>query len=1131
MKKLLFLLLTACTMIPVAAAWKAQNAGMSEDGGVVTVKSAAHNGGVADVFKVEPRRRYVISGEVRGEGKIQMAVFGSPAATLSPVAVLEKDQWQKLELGYFSPGEQISLKIYSLEPSPAEFQVRNFTVAAQEKLKLEDREIPRLDYEARNYPGNGRPVKLADAFNGQAVWGKRWYRPVTGIPVPLNSRPLHFRARFRKNSDAKVTVRVLNGAQTVASGAFSGKDRWEWVVFSPLDAEAAYPEVSFVYDCDADTQIWLDRIAVGTDPGFDPDAAVVEDPGLSMAAVGRNGSVKIGPFVLRGENRFAQEQTELTFRYDDEKFYAVFTCAESCLEPVNNRLHEFQSTVAGPDNSKIYGDDCVVLLLQPPGSPNAYEFTANANGALLDARCPEADLWGGRDLEWNSGAAVSARKGDGAWTVEMAVPFRSMGVSVPKPGERWKIMAGRIERSRNEVSAWQTVGKGFHQAADFGEVLFMEQVPDVGLAQMPGFASGKNRIDVTADRPVEVESVVRFAGRPPQYFRGGDFMLAQSGTFDYRWSVRDPADLTVYYRSPVYTLGVRGTTLKFDAANRVKVNGVDEKSGSAALSDGLNVIETASPFNGEFKAGELRFAPPRGKFTLMVNESTVWPNWQIDGISVNRGGLQQLLFQVQGVEGYTLNDYTLYLDLPPGFIFEGASGYYRKWKLETGEVGTVKFGEAEYRRYRVRFSSPVSSDKKQPHHHYIAVLFRAPETGNAELPLYFHAGSEEHGIIELPRKLDVRLLPPLSGRRPQTLLVQMWTSWMHNLDDENVYGKFRDHFIAMGVNETQARFDGIRNLALVNFEPWNLGLSEYIRRNPEAALVDRHGKRSSDYICTSVMLQDGAFKVFFQERMAEWLAKRNYPAHVDWDYESPVMGSYISCFCPRCLSEFGQGDPEKHMAGWTAFMNRRMAGVAALLNDAVKRAKPGTLFSVYSGYQSEDTRRHYGVDWSALAGKIDLAMCGYGRPVRELEGTREVLGKTPLTIGAIAYSYVISERYAPRPVTGTTLLRCAADANYGILVYWYPSLDGRSFEAIGEVSAIMAEYEPFFLRGERLGDQLNLPGWSRADYEMLAGASGERLVLLMNTGNRERDYQFEWDGQRRSGKVEAGGVKALLLKK
>lgn len=1125
MKRLLLLLMTVAAVGCSGAPWQGQNAEYTEADGVVNVRSA-NAGGIARQVKVEARRRYLISFEASGEGRIQMAVFGTPATAFTPALKLEPEQWEKQELSYFASANQISLKIYSVGSAAGTFSIRNFTVTPQAKPELADREITRLDFQAGDYPGNGKLVKMADASTGYAVWGKRWYRPVSGLPVPANTRPLYYWGRFRKNTDSKVTVRLLSGVQTITGADISGKDRWEWVKFPPVNAEAAYPEISFSYDCDAATQVWMDRIAVSTDPTFQPGNIPAGASENGVAAVARTGLVKIGPFTLRGENRFAREQTELSFRYDDDKLYASFKCYESCLDPVNNRLHEFRDTSRSKDDGKIYNDDCVILLLQPPGSKDVYEFTVNGGGAVLDARCRGTDLWNGRDLAWNSGITATVGKGDGFWTAELAIPLNDIRGKIPLPGERWNVMAGRIEKSRGEVSSWQPTRHGFHTASDFGELVFRETAPDAAVREMPRFIAGQNRLGVEANAPVEVESMVRFGSGAPQYFRGEAFNLGQSGRFHYRWTVRDPATLAVYYQSPVYELGVLGTALKFDAANRVRVNGVAE-SGRAMLNDGLNTVEVEPSFQGEFEAGEFRFAPPAGRFTLLANESTVWPNWLIDGLLVNRGGLQQLLFQVQGVEGYTLNDYTLYLDLPPGFVFEGASGYYNKWKLETGEAGLVRIGGAEYRRYYIRVLDNVISDRKQPLHQYVAVLFRAPETGTGKYGIYFHAGSMEQKIMEVPQKIDVSLLPPLAGKQPQKLLVQMWTGWMHALDDKAFYRKFREHFIAMGVNETLAPFEGIRNVGLINFEPWNLGMGDYLTPHPDAALIDRNGKRSSKYVCTSVVLDDPQFGGWLDTRIAEWLAKRNHPGHVDWDYEHSVMDSYISCFCPRCLKAFGKGEPQSNPEQWTVFMNRRMAAVAGKLNAAIKKAMPGTLFSVYSGYQNETTRSHYGVDWSMLSGNIDLAMCGYGRPVRDLAATRQVLGATPLVLGAIAYPYNVLERQAPKSISKAVLLRRAADAGQGVLIYYYPTLDGRTFGAIAEVSAIMAQYEPFFLSGERYGDQLRISGWNRTEYELLGDGSGKRLLLLMNSSEAKRGYQFDWEGRRVSGSVEPGGIKVI----
>ncbi len=1128
MKKILILLVGCVLGIGLQGAWQGQKAEFTESGGVITVKSAGSSGGIAQVVKVEAQRRYTISFEASGEGRVQMAIFDRLATASSSAVGLEAGSWKKVELSYFAFGPQVSLKIYSLENSPMTFQVRDFKVTAQEKPVLAEGEIARLDFEARNYPGNGQVVKLADAFNGQAVWGKRWYRAVNKLPVPLNSQPLQFWGRFKKDSDAKVTVRILSGAQTVAAGNIAGKDQWEWVKFSPVNSAAAYPEVSFTYDSDANTQIWLDRIVLSTNPELDPDAAAAPVFDGSMTAVGRNGAVTVGPFVLRGENRFAGEQTEVKFRYDNENLYVDFKCFESCLDPLSNRLHEFKSAVKNRDDGKIYNDDCVILLLQPPGSSAVYEFTVNANGAVLDAKCQGSDLWADRDLNWNSEIKTTARKEDGFWTAELAIPFKNLNTT-PQLNDRWKVLAGRIEQSRNETSAWQTMTKGFHYAPDFGELVFTDTIPQLELKKLPGFVSGNNKIEVAASAPVSIESMVKFGNQAPQYFRDGAFVLAQNGAFNYRWTARDPATMALYYQSPQYNLSVRSAALKFDPANTVTVNGAEAK-GTALLSSGINRITVKQPFKGELEVGEFKFVPERENTVLMVDESTVWPNWLIEGVAINKGGLQQLMFQPQGVEGYKLKDYTLYVDVPPGFVFEGASGYYKKWTLKTEEIGPVTIGGREYKRHAIRFLGEIGADKKLPAHHYVAMAVRAPLDGGSESELYFHAGSAEHGILEVPQKIKVQLLPPLAGRQPQKLLVEMWTSWMKNLDDRAFSDKFGDHFRAMGVTECNSRHPGVKYFTLFNFESWVVDVSGYIKEHPESALIDAKGRKSDKFICTSVLLQDAACNEYLSGKIGEWMKRIGYPEHIDWDYEHHVLNSYISCYCPRCLKEFGKDDPKAHLGDWTAFMTRRMADLAVKVNGMIKKASPKTLFSVYTGYQGDDTKVRYGVDWSLLAGKIDLAMCGYGRPIRDLEETQRILGKTSLVLGEIAYPWVITKRYVPRGITKTNLLRRAADATGGVLIYEYPTLDGHSFEAISTVSAIMAEHEPFFLRGDRQGDALKLAGWNRAEYEVLADGQGNSLVLLMNTGTVKRNYRFTLNNREESGSVAPLDIKAIPVR-
>ena len=133
-----------------------------------------------------------------------------------------------------------------------------------------------------------------------------------------------------------------------------------------------------------------------------------------------------------------------------------------------------------------------------------------------------------------------------------------------------------------------------------------------------------------------------------------------------------------------------------------------------------------------------------------------------------------------------------------------------------------------------------------------------------------------------------------------------------------------------------------------------------------------------------------------------------------------------------------------------------------------------------------------------------VAMAGYGRPIDTLTPSHR-FRRTPLVLGHIAYPYDVKQRTAPTYLSAATLLRRAADSTGGILMYSLETLDSRTFNSVAAVSKIMAEYEEFFLTGDRRGDEMSVPGWERDDYEVLVDPSGNRLLLLMNTGKTVRN--------------------------
>ena len=60
-----------------------------------------------------------------------------------------------------------------------------------------------------------------------------------------------------------------------------------------------------------------------------------------------------------------------------------------------------------------------------------------------------------------------------SWTAEIAVPFRSLGVRMPKPGDVWGINIVRSLRGKEVTQLFCTHGDN-HRPEMFGQVVFSD---------------------------------------------------------------------------------------------------------------------------------------------------------------------------------------------------------------------------------------------------------------------------------------------------------------------------------------------------------------------------------------------------------------------------------------------------------------------------------------------------------------------------------------------------------------------------------------------------------------------------------------------------------------------------------
>lgn len=525
--------------------------------------------------------------------------------------------------------------------------------------------------------------------------------------------------------------------------------------------------------------------------------------------------------------------------------------------------------------------------------------------------------------------------------------------------------------------------------------------------------------------------------------------------------------------------------------------------------------------------------------TVLHGHTEFWPNWADQALTIAEDSVQQLLLVPQGLKGRTLTDYQVWVDLPVEFRLLGATGFYGRSHQRGGFLGggreaIVRDGQ-EYRRYMVRALEPVRYQQDIPDWRMCALVIALPASGQgkAEREAVFHYGleAEKGAIQEVGRALRVRILPPLRGKQPKKLAWQIGAGNLSTMDDVPCAE-------ALAATLTRAGFNTLwngraypsfsaRNLAMFSFNGWAIDCRPYLAEHPDAALIGRDGKprlnpadARSNHISPSLLVRDTSAWQFVEDAIVAWVRKEKL-REVCWDFESSVWddkagSNQIAGFGPPDLADFREsaGIPagtaldyttikEKYPQEWTHFMNQRLAQLSGKIRQAVKKADPGATFSVYSGYQCDETKRVYGVDWALLAGRIDLAICGYGRPVDQVQATLAALGTTPLALGDLVVPYETTSKAYPSWISKATILRRVVDGTGGFLAWHFPNLDGRSFFGSAEASRLVADYEDLFVARQRDSSLATVQGIPTDDVVVLTDGR-RRLVLLINETSQSR---------------------------
>jgi len=170
-----------------------------------------------------------------------------------------------------------------------------------------------------------------------------------------------------------------------------------------------------------------------------------------------------GEFVEIGMGRL-DAPTRVKLLYDDKNLYASFECEEPLIEKLKATLKSH-----GRD-SGVYSQDCVEVFIDPLGNADRYyHFICSAlpnstfDGALGLRTDPVDPLFGQEDASWNGEWSYAGRMDvEGKrWTVEIAMPFKTLGVTPATQGTMWKMNLGReryvqvsVPGAPEELSLW-----------------------------------------------------------------------------------------------------------------------------------------------------------------------------------------------------------------------------------------------------------------------------------------------------------------------------------------------------------------------------------------------------------------------------------------------------------------------------------------------------------------------------------------------------------------------------------------------------------------------------------------------------------------------------------------------------
>lgn len=170
----------------------------------------------------------------------------------------------------------------------------------------------------------------------------------------------------------------------------------------------------------------------------------------------------LGPLtqVEPKEGAAPTQRTEVRLLFDRDMLYVAIRCFDS--EPGKIRAAQFQR------DGDLSGDDTIRITLDPfRRKRDGYSFGTNANGVKRDGLINQN---GDLRFEWDTIWRCAAQRDELGWSVEMAIPFKSL--SFDRAVTTWGLNVERFIARTQEVDRWSSPSRNVAVTTlgGFGEI-------------------------------------------------------------------------------------------------------------------------------------------------------------------------------------------------------------------------------------------------------------------------------------------------------------------------------------------------------------------------------------------------------------------------------------------------------------------------------------------------------------------------------------------------------------------------------------------------------------------------------------------------------------------------------------